>query len=453
MTAPHPGTPRGTSGDDDGRAPSQGRPVAAPGSVPADLWVLIAAALCVALGFGLVAPVLPQFARSFDVSVTAASVVVSAFAFFRLVFAPVGGSLVNKLGERRIYMTGLVIVAVSTLFTGLAQNYWQMLVFRALGGLGSTMFTVSAAALLVRLAPPSSRGKVTSYYASAFLIGNIAGPIMGGLLGTLGMRLPFFIYAAALLAATAVVAVFLREGRRREPGTPELPPLTFSEAVRSPQYVGALFGAFANGWTSFGMRVAIVPLFAAQAFTHGSQIAGVSLACFAVGTALVVLIAGRLADSIGRKPLIVVGFLVTGASVGVLGLVSDEVLFVALSIIGGVGTGLLNPAEQAVVADVIGNERSGGNVMSSFQMAQDAGTILGPIAAGVIVDAIGFSWAFGLSGALCLVVGLGWIGVPVERAPGRAGAAAGSRNGAGTGSGSGAGSGSGPAAGSAETAV
>ena len=110
--------------------------------LPADIWVLVAAAFAVAIGYGLVAPVLPQFAQSFDVSVTAASVVVSAFAFFRLVFAPTGGFLVDRLGERSVYMTGLLIVAVSTLATGLAQSYVQLLIFRGLGGLGSTMFTI-----------------------------------------------------------------------------------------------------------------------------------------------------------------------------------------------------------------------------------------------------------------------------------------------------------------------
>ena len=73
--------------------PAQERP-----SVPAEIKALVAAAFVIAVGFGLITPVLPQFAQSFDVGVTAASVIVSAFAFFRLLFAPAGGSLVVHLG-------------------------------------------------------------------------------------------------------------------------------------------------------------------------------------------------------------------------------------------------------------------------------------------------------------------------------------------------------------------
>ncbi|MGO1399520.1 MAG: MFS transporter, partial [Brevibacterium yomogidense] len=173
--------------------------------LPTDIWVLVSAAFIVAIGFGIIAPILPQFAASFDLGVTAASIVVSSFAFFRLVFAPMGGRLVDKLGERRVYVVGLLIVAASTYAVAAATTYWQLLLFRGLGGIGSTMFTVSAMALIIRIAPPKARGKATGAYASSFLFGNILGPVVGGMLAGLGMRIPFVIYATGLLLAAAVV--------------------------------------------------------------------------------------------------------------------------------------------------------------------------------------------------------------------------------------------------------
>ena len=379
--------------------------------LPADIWVLVAAAFAVALGYGLVAPVLPQFAQSFDVSVTAASVVVSAFAFFRLVFAPAGGFLVDRLGERWVYMTGLVIVSVSTLATGLAQSYWQLLVFRGLGGLGSTMFTISAMALLTRLAPPGARGRIMGFYATAFLIGNIGGPVLGGLLAEFGMRVPFFVYSASLLVATAVVAVFLRGGRRRAPDdeTPEKEPLRVREALHHSGYVAALASSFANGWASFGVRVAIVPLFAAANFDAGPGVAGTALASFAVGTASVVSAAGWLSDRYGRRPLAIGGLLVSGSATALLGWCDTVPLLVAASVAAGVGAGVLNPAQQAAVADVIGPDRAGGKVLASFQMASDSGAILGPVLVGVVVDRFGYTAGFSVSGGLLLAAVVPWL--------------------------------------------
>ncbi|MDV8000573.1 MFS transporter [Rhodococcus sp. IEGM 1408] len=401
-----------------------GRPRATPRErLPADVWVLVAAAFAVAIGYGIVAPVLPQFARSFDVSVTAASVVVSVFAFFRLVFAPAGGFLVDRLGERWVYMTGLLIVVASTLATGLAQGYWQLLVFRGLGGLGSTMFTISAMALLTRLSPPGARGRIAGLYATAFLLGNIGGPVLGGLLAGFGMRIPFFVYAGTLLVATGVVAVFLRGGRRPsgDDGTPVQEPLLVGEALRDSVYRAALVSSFVNGWSSFGVRVAIVPLFAAANFDAGAGVAGTALASFAVGTAAVISVAGWLSDRYGRRPLVIGGLLVSGVTTLVLGWCDTVPLLVAASVVAGMGAGVLNPAQQAAVADVIGADRAGGKVLATFQMASDSGAILGPVMVGLVVDRFGYTPGFVLSGTLLLAGVVPWLFArEVREHPGRA---------------------------------
>ena len=72
----------------------------------AEVWLLVARNVVVALGYGVVAPVLPQYARHFGVSISAATFVITAFAVMRLVGAPPAGLLVQRLGERRVYISG-----------------------------------------------------------------------------------------------------------------------------------------------------------------------------------------------------------------------------------------------------------------------------------------------------------------------------------------------------------
>ncbi|UTT65877.1 MFS transporter [Janibacter sp. CX7] len=378
-------------------------------SIPIEIKVLVVAAFVIAVGFGLISPVLPQFARSFDVGVTAASVIVSAFAFFRLLFAPAGGSLVARLGERPVYITGLVIVALSTGASAFAQSYWQLLVFRSLGGIGSTMFTVSAMALLVRLAPPLIRGRVSSMYGSAFLIGGVIGPVIGGALGELGMRVPFVVYGVALLIAAALVAVMLRgTPLRADPTQGALPPMTVAEAVQDSAYRSAMVSAFANGWTNFGVRVAILPLFAV-AVVGETWAAGVVLAAGAAATAVTLQFSGRVADTLGRRRPILVGLVLSAVGMGAMGLAGGLVAIIALTTVLSVGAGLLNPAQQATVADVVGNGRSGGKVLAAFQMCQDAGGIGGPVVIGAVADLWGWQWAFALSGLVSALAILPWL--------------------------------------------
>lgn len=385
--------------------------------IPREIWVLVVAALVIALGFGLIAPVLPAFARSFDVGVTASSIVVSSFALMRLLWAPVGGRLIGRMGERPVYLLGLLIVALSTGACAFAASYWQLLVFRALGGIGSTMFTVSAAGLVVRLSPPAARGRVSSAYASAFLIGNILGPVVGGVLAGLGYRTPFLVYAVALLLAAGVVAVFLSGASLRPaPGSTPLPPLPFREAVTHPTYRAILVAGFANGWSNFGMRVALLPLFAVAVLRTTPGVAGMALAVFAVGNAVALTVAGRMTDLRGRRPLVVTGLVVNGVFTALVGVTGSLWLLFVVSLLAGAGAGLLNPAQQAAVADVVGSERSAGEAVAAFQMVQDAGTIVGPVLAGVLVDHVGYATAFALSGVITLLAVVPWLRAP-ETAP------------------------------------
>jgi MFS family permease len=382
---------------------------------------MLAAAFLIALGFGLVAPVLPQFARTFGVGNTEASVIVAIFAFMRLVFAPAGGSLIGKLGERPVYVAGLLIVAGSTAACAFAQDYWQLLLFRGLGGAGSVMFTVASMALVIRLAPPEARGRVSGAYASAFLVGNVCGPIVGGLLAGFGLRIPFLAYAAALIVAALVVQTQLSHQRRGSADAQQrAPEMNFGQALATGAYRAALTSSFANGWGTFGVRMATVPLLAAAVFGAGPEAAGLALAVFAAGNAAALTFSGRLADSMGRRPLMIAGLLVAGSATAAIGFADQLGWFLAASAVAGVGSGLFGPAQQAAVADVIGNERSGGKVLAVYQMVSDVGAIVGPIVAGLLADRLGYGWAFGVTGGVMVVAACVWLGTRETLRPAKA---------------------------------
>ncbi|HJW00170.1 MAG TPA: MFS transporter [Arthrobacter sp.] len=370
---------------------------------------MLAAAFLIALGFGLVAPVLPQFATTFGVGNTEAAVIVAIFALMRLVFAPAGGALIARWGERPVYVAGLLIVAVSTAACAFAQGYWQLLLFRGLGGIGSVMFTVASMALVIRLAPPESRGRVSGAYASAFLVGNVCGPIVGGLLAGFGLRVPFLAYAAALVIAATVVQTQLSHERREAGhGQGQNPDMRLADALGVGAYRSSLVSSFANGWATFGVRMATVPLFAVAALGAGPEAAGLALAVFAAGNAAALTFSGRLADSLGRKPMMVTGLLVTGAATSAIGFTHELGWFLLASTLAGIGSGLLGPAQQAAVADVIGSGRSGGKVLAIYQMTADIGAIAGPILAGVLADRMGYGWAFGVTGAVLVLAAASW---------------------------------------------
>jgi len=388
--------------------------VGASDRLPREIWVLVGGAFMIAIGYGLVAPTLPVFVRSFDVGVTAASLVVSSFAVSRMAFAPVSGRFVVRLGEVPVYLGGLGVVALATGACAFATRYWHLLALRGIGGLGSTCFTIGAFSLLARRSPASMRGRASGAWATGFLMGNIAGPLVGGGLMVVSLRTPFLAYAVMLLVVIVVSAPLLR-GRVDEPaadGADPVPPARFRVALRHRTYRAALSSGFANGWAVFGVRVALVPLLVVEVLRQPAAWAGVALATFAAGNACTLVVAGRIADRRGRRPPVLVGLAVTGVATGVLGFLTSPPVFLAVSFVAGMGSGLLNPPTQAALADVIGPGARGGTVLAGFQMASDLGAIVGPIAAAALAETLGYGPSFLLTGAVSLVALAVWAGAP-----------------------------------------
>lgn len=384
--------------------------------VPTDLRVLVVAAFVIAAGYGVVAPVLPQFATSFGVGATAAGAVMSAFALMRVAWAPVAGPIMSRVGERRTYLIGLGVVALSSAATAFAPSYALLVVLRGLGGIGSVMFTVSAMGLIARLAPPTIRAKVSGYYATSFMLGSIMGPVIGSLTAAWGMRAPFVMYAVALLFAIGVAAWKLRPVEARTDTGSVLLPMTFRQAWSVGSYRSLLVASFAHGWANLGARVAIIPLFAASiagasgapssGFGSGASIAGIALGIFAGGSALAQISFGGLSDRFGRRPFLVLGLLLAAVLTGVVGGAQHPWSFWALCLAAGLSTGLYTPSMQATLTDIVGSRRSGGNVMSAYQALADVGQIIAPIVLGSVIDGFGFAPAFLISGGLLGAAGL-----------------------------------------------
>jgi MFS family permease len=383
--------------------------------LPREVWLLVAANVVVALGYGVVAPVLPQYARHFGVSISAATFIITAFAMMRLVSAPPAGLLVQRLGERRVYISGLVIVALSTGACAFAQTYWQLLLFRSLGGLGSAMFTVSSLGLMIRISPPDARGRVAGLFSSGFLIGSVGGPVLGSLTVGLGLAAPFVIYGAALLVAAAVVFVSLRHSAVAAPEVNTEPAVSVRAVLRHRAYRAALFSNFATGWAAFGLRIALVPLFVVEVLGRGAGFAGLALATFAIGNISAVIPSGYLSDRIGRRKLLIVGLTVSAAATILVGYTSSLPVFLAAAYVTGAATGIFISPQQAAVADIVGNKARGGTAVATFQMMADLGSIIGSLAVGQIAEHTSFGLAFVVSGAVLFLAAIGWVFAPETR--------------------------------------
>jgi MFS family permease len=368
--------------------------------LPREVGALVAVAFAVAIGFGIVAPAIPGFARNFGVGRAAAGAVISAFAFARLASALFGGRLVDRFGERDILALGIGIVAVSSALAGLAQNYTQLIVLRGVGGVGSAMFTVSALSLLLRSVRPDQRGKASGMFTGGFLLGGIAGPVLGGFIVDVSIRLPFFLYAGTLaVAGTIGLTMLPREPSRSKASVLDRPErVSLGQALKNPAFRAAMITNFADQWAVLGVRFVLVPLYVVEQLDRGAIWIGIGFAIVAGVNALMLLPSGRFADRHGRKPVMIGGCVISAAAMVILAFEQSLPGYLLAMLVLGIGSGMLDVAPAAVVGDVIGG--GGGRPVAAYQMAGDTGTVFGPVITGHIVDATSYKAAFATTGGV-----------------------------------------------------
>lgn len=207
--------------------------------LPREVPILSAISFTVALGYGIVAPAIPAFARQFGVSVTAAASVISIFALMRVIGALPAGRLVDRFGEpwvmaagitvdaallpagrvadtrgrRPVVIGGCVIAAAGMAMLALLPGLWAYLAALATAGFGSGLLDVAPSAMIGDILGRRG-GTMVAFYQMAGDVGAVVGPVAAGLLVDSASYAAAFGLAGGVLGAAAMLAFLAPETRR-----------------------------------------------------------------------------------------------------------------------------------------------------------------------------------------------------------------------------------------------
>lgn len=374
--------------------------------------IIISINLLVMLGFGMILPILPLYARSFGVGLDAAGLLISSFAFARLAFDLVGGPLVDRYGERLIATVGLLIVGVSSLLAGLAPTFALVVVFRAVGGAGSSILFAALYSYMLKVVPKDRMARALSLFAASFNVGVVAGgPVGGAVAHALGLRAPLFFYAGVLGLAAVLFRAFVKDPPRARVDAPltaehallerDAPFLRAASArvverIRDRRLLTVMVTNLAFFWLVAGVYDTLVPLFGAEGLNMSEVAIGGVFAVALAAELMILYPAGRIADTVGRKPIMVLSFAGTALVTALLGFSSGPVVYGALLGLLGFGMGAASVLPAAMLSDVAPEEASG-TAVGMFRFAGDLGFVLGPATAGLTARALGFEAAFAIS--------------------------------------------------------
>lgn len=345
------------------------------------------------IGFGIIIPVMPQLIMSLtgqpvEAAAVLGGLLMGTFALTQFIFAPIVGGLSDRYGRRRVLLLAMLGFMIDYLIMGMAGTFAILFIGRMLSGMFGATYT-TANAYIADITEAKDRAGRFGMMGAAFGLGFIVGPVIGGLLGNLDPRYPFFA-AAALAGLNLVYGYFilpetLTDANRRPFNIRRANPFGSLLQMRQYPVVFAMLAAaflFFLGHASFP---ALWTYFSTLRFDWTPRDIGLSL--MAVGLASAIVQGGLtriIVARVGEWRAYAIGFsIATLAYIG-YGFVSAPWMFYVIMAFGAFG-GISGPAMQSICSRLV-PANSQGELQGAMSSLQSLSMVIGPLTLPLIFE-------------------------------------------------------------------
>jgi MFS transporter, DHA1 family, tetracycline resistance protein len=318
------------------------------------------------LGIGVVIPVLPvlvgEFTKSRDLQSYWYGALVASYGVMQFLSAPLLGALSDRFGRRPVLLVSIFGLGCNWLLQGLAGSVWVLLVARLVGGVTGASFSV-ASAYIADVTSPEQRSKSFGLLGAVFGLGFICGPMIGGLLGSYNLRLPFFVAASLSLLNWLYGFFVLPESHPRKKRSrfsiAKANPFTALAALSRIRGVGGLIGVYTLTVLAQGILQTTWVLYTGFRFGWGPRENGISL--FVVGVAAAIAqggLLGALLKRIGEERTTVLGLASAAVAFVLYGLAQHGWMMYVIILANLLGF-TAGPALQGIVSKAVDPSRQG----------------------------------------------------------------------------------------------
>jgi len=359
------------------------------------------------LGFGIVIPILPFYAKSFDAPAWQIALIFSAYAIGAFFGEPFWGRLSDRVGRKPILISTVTGNCLCYLALAFAPTVAVAFFVRLLGGLASGNGSVIQG-YIADVTPPNERSHRMSLLGAAFNIGFIVGPALGGLLahpsaGHIGFRIPLIVCSTLSAICVAGIVLFVRESRVRTHGYTQQANrwAVFWEALRHPAIGKLMLVTFLAGCAFTGIE-SIFGLWTAARFHWGPRQVGTAFAVVGIVAAFCQLfLTGKLSRRFGEAEMLALGMAVTMVFLALqptaLG-ASTVVPYLALT---AFGQSVAWPNVSALISSNVSWHHQGQYLGLNNAMGSLA-RVIGPFCAGLAFSIVGVNAPFYLAALMML---------------------------------------------------
>ncbi|MEC8159284.1 MAG: MFS transporter [Pseudomonadota bacterium] len=373
------------------------------------IWLVFLVIVIDLVGFGLVIPLLPFMAPSLGGDSTDVAFIMITYALGAALVSPVWGKFSDKSGRRQALVLALLCSCIAYVVTAMADTLWEVYCGRALSGLAAGSLPV-ATALMADLSPPERRAKAMGLVGTAFGLGLIAGPVLGGLLtgDSKSFALPFYTAAVmSLVAATCAQTMLPAKMVKPESSRSGATVGGVLVPVLGPRQNKLLLMQYVTHTSSVSAIIYLFPLWVADAFTWGPKDVGYFFGV--VGVAMITLQGGLLAaltKLFGHMNVLRVGSVIFAITLFVVGTAETTPWMPAMIFFAFCGSTVCLPLLNAIASEIVDPSHRG-RMMGMTASASSTGRIVGPLLAAGLLNSGDFGTAW-LGSALMVLFLVTW---------------------------------------------
>lgn len=334
------------------------------------------------LGLSLSKVFLPIMARSLDPTGILVGFVTSAWFFARTFIELPSGIMSIRMGRIRLINAGLILAFIGSLICAFSNSIYLLILGMVLWGFGSALFFTSNTSLLFDLFKPERRGRAIGTFQSIEFIGSFIGAPLGGVLATYMGFNHVFLVITAFLVVSFIIAFTSKEFKKTDIAVIEDSPTpTFKDVlvgIRNFSLIVVCFINLSRMLVTQGVMSTVFQLYLNEFLCMDVEIIGVVMGIRTGGLICAVLLSGYLSDRFGRKPLIIVGLLISAVSMYSYSLAYLFQEFVIIALLDGIGSGLIFTSLIVLMAEVVHPSVRGGAI-GLYRTFMDVGGVLGPI--------------------------------------------------------------------------
>lgn len=362
------------------------------------LWVLLASATLTVMTGSIIAPVLNLLRDGLGVDPASAGLIITTHALFMALFSPLIGNLIDRVGARKLFVSGLVLYGLAGGSGLFITSYWVLIVSRAILGIAVAAIATTIVVTILNLYKGVERNKVMGWRGSANSFGGIIWPLIGGFLGGFSWHLPFAVYFLGIPLGFFALITMPETRKEKNQNTGSV-----LKVFRIKPVLFVIYGLLFLTMTLLYTIVVFLPQLLETMGISSPFYISLFLAVTALSAGLTSLMYGKIKSRLSYKMIVLIALSLWTVGFTAISQASSSVIIAASVALFGVGQGMVIPAIMVWAGETVATSFRG-RIISYLIAFGFIGQFSSTIIFGPVSLSFGLNGVFLMAGVICALL-------------------------------------------------